>query len=107
LKNISAARGRLGDGEMEPLSQPRRCHNWHVSRRAGPWHGTVLPKTPSQIEFVSSKLAESRDRLKKAQAFANSLPAGSAECAQVMIDDFETLQQVLGQLCQNLRGRPH
>jgi hypothetical protein len=60
-----------------------------------------------QIEFVESKLTESRDRLKKAQAFANSLPASSAERAQVMIDEIEILQQVLEKLCQHLRGRPH
>ena len=60
-----------------------------------------------QIEFVESKLTGSRDRLKKAQAFANSLPAGSAERAQVMIDEIEILQQVLEKLCQHLRGRLH
>ncbi len=62
-----------------------------------------------EIEFAESKLAESRDRLKKFKVLQNSFVASSAERAQAatIIDEIEILHRVLERLCRRLRGRPH
>jgi hypothetical protein len=62
-----------------------------------------------EIEFAESKLAKSRDRLKKFRGLQNSFVAGSAERALAArtIDEIENLHQVLDRLCHRLRGRPH
>jgi hypothetical protein len=61
------------------------------------------------IEFAESKLAESRDRLKKFRDLHDSFFAGQAERDQTatIIDEIENLHRLLDQLCHRLRGRPH
>jgi hypothetical protein len=61
-----------------------------------------------EIEFAESKLAESRDRLKRLKNLQEPFLAGSAQRVQAtIIDEIETLHQVIERLCRRLRGRLH
>jgi hypothetical protein len=62
-----------------------------------------------EIEFAESKLAESRDRLKKFRDLQSSFATGSAERALAArtLDEIENLHRLLDRLCHRLRGRPH
>ena len=63
--------------------------------------------TLDDLAFAGGELAESRDRLNKFRDLQKSFVVGSAERAQadVIIDEIETLHQVLDRLCHRLRRR--